>query len=220
MELSLRNRWLVVPVVLAAAVAAPAVRAFQEDPATASIETKEPNLGEIVRKQGYTLDVGVEEVNAQRFVKAGDGPVRYEVLASWGLEVPCEGGWYRPGDGPVTKQPLWVCNQKKDRPALEPGSRVEFDPGTGEFGLYVNTQGFPKEIVTTEDEKLKYVERFKPGDRHKAHVYIAKKNGKTIPNTYLIGWEYSTNNDNQDIVTLVSNVKAVPGGPYRPHPRP
>jgi hypothetical protein len=192
-----------------------AVRAVQEDPATASLNTKEPNLGEIARRQGYTLDVGVEEVNAQRFVKAGPGPVKHEALASWGLEKVCHGGWYRPGDGPVKKEPLWAVNQKKDNPSLEPGSKVEFDPGASEFGLFVNTEGFPDEIVTTEDAKLRYVPRFPAGDKHKAHVYLAKKNGKVVPNTYLIGWEYRSNNDNQDIVTLVSNVRAVPGGPYR-----
>ncbi|HEU4753716.1 MAG TPA: hypothetical protein VFU47_11465 [Armatimonadota bacterium] len=205
------------PLFAAALILAPAAgRAFQEDPATAAINTKEPSLGEIARRLGYTLDVGVEEVNAQRFVRAGAGPVKHEVLASWGLEKPCHGGWYRPGDGPVKKETLWTVNQKKDLPSLEPGSRTEFDPGAGEFGLFVNTEGFPEEIVTTEDAKLEYVPRFKPGDKHKAHVYVARKDGKTVPNTYLIGWEYSTNNDNQDIVTLVSNVKPVPGGAYRP----
>lgn len=210
------KQWYLLAPLAVALVAAPSVRAFQADPATASIETKEPNLGEICRRQGYTLDVGVEEANGQRFVKAGLGPVKYEVVAHWGLEKPCHGGWYWPGEGPVKTEQLWVVNQKKDLPSLEAGSKVEFDPGAGEFGLYVNTEGFPTEIVTSEDAKLKYVERFKAGDKHKAHVYIAKKQGKVIPNTYLIGWEYSTNNDNQDIVTLVSNVKAVPGGAYRP----
>lgn len=211
------KKWAALGLAAIGLVAVPqAGKAFQADPATASIETKEPNLGEIVRKQGYTLDVGVEEVNAQRFVRAGAGPVRYEVLAHWGLEKPCRGGWYRPGNGPVRRQDLWTVNQKRDLPTLEPGSRTEFDPGTEPFSLFVNTEGFPDEIVTTEDAKLELVPRFKAGDKHKAHVYIARKNGKTVPNTYLIGWEYSTNNDNQDVVTLVSNVRAVPGGPYRP----
>lgn len=188
----------------------------QEDPASAAIATKEPSLGEIARRQGYTLDVGVEEVNAQRFVRVGAEPIRFEVLASWGLEKPCHGGWYKPVEGPATPTRLWTVNQKRDLPTMEPSSKTDFDPGPGEFGLYVSTEGFPGEIVTTEDAKLEYVPRFKPSDRHKAHVYVAKKNGKPIPNTYLIGWEYSTNNDNQDIVTIVRNVRAVPGGPYRP----
>jgi hypothetical protein len=201
-----------------ALVCASSVRAVQEDPASASIGTKEPSLGEIARKLGYTLDVGVEEVNAQRFVRAGEGPVKHEVLASWGLEVPCHGGWYRPAEGPVQKRELWSVNQKRDSPDLEPGSKTTFEVPEGEFGLYVQTEGFKDEVVATEDAKLAYVPRFPAGDKHKAHVYIAKKAGKVVPNTYLIGWEYSTNNDNQDIVTLVSNAKAVPGGPYRPKP--
>ena len=208
--------WFLGMALLAVPLSARAFVPEPEDPASAAIATKEPNLGEIARSLGYTLDVGVEEVNAQRFVRAGAGPVKHEVLASWGLERPCHGGWYRPEAGPVKRQELWVVNQKKTSPTLEPGSKTEFDPGSGEFGLFVATEGFPGEVVATEDSKLEYVPRFKPGDKHKAHVYIAKKMGKAIPNTYLIGWEYSTNNDNQDIVTLVSNVKAVPGGAYRP----
>jgi hypothetical protein len=27
------------------------------------------------------------------------------------------------------------------------------------------------------------------------------------PNAYVIGWEYSTNDDNQDMVTLLTNAK-------------
>lgn len=186
----------------------------ESDPAAkAAKASKEPSFQAILLKQGYMVDVK-DEVNAQRFARAGAGPVKYEVLASWGLEKPCHGGWYRPGEGPVKKEALWTVNQKKDSPSLEPGSKTEFDPGDGEFGLYVNTEGFPAEVVTTEDAKLEHVARFKANDRHKAHVFAAKKDGKVVPNTYIIGWEYSTNNDNQDIVTLVSNVWVVPGGAY------
>jgi hypothetical protein len=31
--------------------------------------------------------------------------------------------------------------------------------------------------------------------------------GKVVPNTYLIGWEYSTNDDFQDVVCKVENVE-------------
>jgi hypothetical protein len=209
------NRWIV-PIGLAVALPI-AVHGQKDDLGAAAAKAAgEPGIIEIAKRAGYTLEPGEKEVNAQRFIKAGSGPVKYEVLASWGLEKPCHGGWYRPGEGPVKKEALWTVNQKKDAPTLEPGSRTEFDPGAAEFGLYVNTEGFPAEIVTTEDSKLEYIPRFKANDKHKAHVYPARKDGKEIPHTYLIGWEYSTNNDNQDIVTLVSNVKPVPGGQYAP----
>ena len=32
-----------------------------------------------------------------------------------------------------------------------------------------------------------------------------KSTGKIVPNSFLIGWEYSTNDDFQDVVCLVEN---------------
>ena len=104
---------------------------------------------------------------------------------------------------------LWQVdapNNKRDRPPLKPGGRTAFDPGAAPFGLWVATAGFPGETVCTEDALQRFVPRFKPDDRHKAHVYPVKRGGKIVPHAYVIGWEYSTNNDDQDIVTLVTNV--------------
>jgi hypothetical protein len=36
-----------------------------------------------------------------------------------------------------------------------------------------------------------------------------KATGRLIPNSYLIGWEYSTNDDFQDVVCQVDNVVLV-----------
>ena len=33
-----------------------------------------------------------------------------------------------------------------------------------------------------------------------------KASGKIVPNSYLIGWEYSTNDDFQDVVCQLDNV--------------
>ncbi len=38
------------------------------------------------------------------------------------------------------------------------------------------------------------------------------KTGRQIPHSYLIGWEYSTNDDFQDIVSIVENVDLVTEG--------
>ena len=37
-----------------------------------------------------------------------------------------------------------------------------------------------------------------------------KATGKLVANSYLVGWEYSTNDDFQDIVARVDNVQLVP----------
>ncbi len=44
---------------------------------------------------------------------------------------------------------------------------------------------------------------------YKAMIYPNrhKTTGRLIPNSYLIGWEYSTNDDFQDVVCQVDNVE-------------
>jgi hypothetical protein len=37
-----------------------------------------------------------------------------------------------------------------------------------------------------------------------------KATGKVVPHSYLIGWEYSTNDDFQDVVCRIDNVDLVP----------
>ena len=46
---------------------------------------------------------------------------------------------------------------------------------------------------------------------YKAMIYPLKdvKTGKVVPNAYLIGWEYSTNDDFQDVVCEIRNVRLV-----------
>jgi hypothetical protein len=72
----------------------------------------------------------------------------------------------------------------------------------------VSSEGFPGETIYTEDPLQAFIKRFSEVDRHKAHVYAAVKNdGTAVPNAYLIGFEYSTNNDNQEIVALLEGVQ-------------
>ena len=87
-----------------------------------------------------------------------------------------------------------------------------FDPGAGaRFGLWVATDGFPGETVYLDDALQALLPRFKD-NHHKAHVYAAVKNdGTPVPGACIVGWEYSTNDDNQDIVTLVGNVRPAGG---------
>ena len=41
------------------------------------------------------------------------------------------------------------------------------------------------------------------------YPYRDKATGKVVPHSYLIGWEYSTNDDFQDVVCRVDNVDLV-----------
>lgn len=186
----------------------------------AAVAAGEPPLQTILERQGYTLDVAKDEIPAQRFVKAGREPVVFMPLAAYGLLKICSGGWYVVGPKdpgakpePPAKTRLWrvdAPHNKQPFPPMMLESHMLFDPGARPFGLWVATEGFPGETVCTEDALQVFVPRFKPDDRHKARVYPVIKNGKRFPHTYLIGWEYSTNNDFQDMVTLISNVKPAP----------
>jgi len=212
----MRTRFVVlVLIALAAAVAWRAAPVgAQGDPVSAAIGSREPPLGEILRRLGYSIDVGTPEVDAQRFVKLGDGPATHEPLAAYGLERVCSGGWYSLVEDIPEKRSLWRIDEahnKQDRPPLMEGSGTTFDPGGESFGLWVATEGFREETIHTEDVRQRAIQRFGE-NRHKAHIYVAKRNGRAVPGVYLIGWEYSTNDDNQDVVTLVSNVRpARPG---------
>ena len=44
---------------------------------------------------------------------------------------------------------------------------------------------------------------------YKAMIYTVKdlKTAVVVPNSYLIGWEYSTNDDFQDVVCRIDNVR-------------
>jgi hypothetical protein len=206
--------WVAAATLLAVATLAPAgARALGQDPDRAARQAGEPTLGEILARQGYTIDTKSDEIEAQLFVKAGRGRVTHKPIAAFGLEKACSSGWYRPAGERPEKRPLWRVderNNKRDLPPLMEGAVTEFDPGNEPFGLWVSTAGFADETVYTQDELQKFIARFKPNDRHKAHVYPVKRDGKVVPNAYVVGWEYSTNNDNQDIVTLLTNVRPAP----------
>lgn len=189
------------------------------DPAaSAARATNEPPLALILRDLGYAgTDVtAAGELAGQRFVKAGPGPVRFTPLAAYGVEKICRGGWYEAGN--PNRQPkkttLWTIDaphNKQVKPPLMPNSKIEFDPGDNKlFGLWVATEGFPGETIYTEDALQAFIKRFPATGRHKAHFYAAVRTDNTpIPNAVLIGLEYSTNDDNQEIVALVENVKVI-----------
>ena len=194
-----------------------------KDPASlAAIACGEPPLQLILTREGYTANTITDEVDAERFVKAGNGPVRFKPIAAYGLYKICSGGWYSAPiaakeEKPLPPRPdrilLWRVDSqynKQEYPPVMKSSLTHFNPGNKPFGVWVSSAGFQDENVYSEDALQVYIPRFKLDDRHKAHIFAAKNNkGKTIPNTYLIGWEYSTNNDDQDMVTMISNVKPV-----------
>lgn len=149
------------------------------------------------------------------FRKAGPGEVTFRPILALGLEVPIHGGFYRKDD-PGDKE-LWSYQHKTKaseiekgsdlRPPLKDGSRTTFDPGDSPFGLWITNDQF-HDRVFTEPSRVKAENPRLSKQPYKAMIYPVKDpmTGKIVPNSYLIGWEYSTNDDFQDVVCRIDNV--------------
>jgi hypothetical protein len=157
------------------------------------------------------------------FRKAGPGDVTFVPEIALGLETVNRGGWYRPGADFKTPQKteLWsyqVKNTTEDvqtgknlPPKLSAGSKITFDPGEGSFGLWVANDGLANSDVYSEPAVVKAVNPRLSKQPYKLMIYPYKdkKTGKIKPHSYLLGWEYSTNDDFQDIVGRVDNVELI-----------
>jgi hypothetical protein len=154
------------------------------------------------------------------FKKAGSGPVTARPVVALGLEVKISGGWYREGAGKDELNKLWSYqfkNTAKDietgsnlPPPLAAGSKTTFDPGDALFGLYVTNDQF-KDFVFTEPGRVAAQNPRLAKQPYKVMIYPFKEKttGKFIRGSYLIGWEYSTNDDFQDVVMRIDNVELV-----------
>lgn len=153
------------------------------------------------------------------FRKAGPGPVSYAPVIALGLETRNRGGWYRPNsdDAKPDRKSLWTYTFKnsdedalsgRTLPELEPNAETEFDPGDEPFGLWVSNDGLDDGGVFSEPAIVARVNKRLADQPYKAMIYPNrdKATGRRIPNSYLIGWEYSTNDDFQDVVCQVDNV--------------
>jgi hypothetical protein len=157
------------------------------------------------------------------FRKAGPGPVTYTPVVALGLETVNRGGWYRPGKDAASpdKKELWSYQfkhttkdfdmNKVSPPALAEGSKTTFDPGDEPFGLWVANDGLKESDAYTQPRVVAALNKRLAKQPYKAMIYPAKDKatGKLIPNAYLIGWEYSTNDDFQDVMCRIDNVQLV-----------
>jgi hypothetical protein len=163
------------------------------------------------------------------FRKASTGPVTYVPIIALGLTTRNRGGWYVPSsaDGAPRTTPLWsyvfkntaadLNTGKNLPPPLEPGSKTTFDPGDEPFGLYVSNDELADGGVFTQPRIVARMNRRLSKQPYKAMIYPNrdKTSGKDIPNSYIIGWEYSTNDDFQDVVCRLDNVVLIANNPTR-----
>ena len=185
------------------------------DPAAdAARAAGEPTLAEICGRLGYGATSLTPDgaIKAFQFRKAQPGLVRSYPLAAYGQPKECASGWYA-ADSPDKRIGLWKVDgrhQKEDNPPTESKGVITFDPKDKPFGLWIASKAFPGETVDTDDGRNAAIARFGGAPVRKVRVWAAvSSNGVAIPNSYLLGWEYSTNDDFQDIVTIVENVQPI-----------
>ncbi|MHC4441231.1 MAG: SMP-30/gluconolactonase/LRE family protein [Planctomycetota bacterium] len=195
----------------------------------------EPTWPDLLKKQ-WGLDIDrdlrnplVEGVKPaamfQRFNKKK--PVTFKPLIALGMETTTRGGWYTSemrGHVAVVKKEAWSYTYKQSeaqmksgkftKPPLESGSG-QFDPGDRPFGLWVSNDQFNDGGVYTGPRVTAGMNKRLKKQPYKAMIYpyVDPETKKFVEHSYLIGWEYSTNDDFQDVVARIDNVKLMPAHP-------
>lgn len=126
-------------------------------------------------------------------------------------------GYYFPS-AKLKPIPLWIIGPEAgDRncitglPAVPRGPYF-FDPGKNPFGFFVQSANFNPdfsdkgETVCSQDSLNYRISRF-GNDIHKLHIYPYKTQREDHSDWFILCWEFSTNNDNQDIMFVVRGVK-------------
>jgi hypothetical protein len=154
-----------------------------------------------------------EEVNLQRFVKAGAGPVTIEPVAAFGVaSTPVVRVGFHPAGTGSAKTELFTVAPANAQQLLPPLSgTLSFDPGTATVGLYSIWPSFNNREVFTEDA----LNVFEPAERrHHARVYQLKDaSGQVQPDAFIVTYEeHPASFDFNDIVFIVRNVRSASPG--------
>lgn len=162
-------------------------------------------------------------VPSHMFVRAGRGPLKFTPIIALGREETTLGGYYRPREGVLKYQihEVWRFAHKQPQSEMKSGEftppeihlgRAEFEPGDEPFGLWVSNYAFKDERVFTDPRVVAATNERLKAQPYKAMIYpnVDPKTGRPIPHSYIIGWEYSDNDDFQDVVTRIDNVRLLP----------
>jgi hypothetical protein len=192
---------------------------------------REPDW-DVVLKKFYGLSMFGDLLNPVKttpqatpglFRKAGPGPVTYRPVIALGLETVNRGGWYLPtgDDKAPEKHELWSYKFKNTTediekntnlpPPLSEGAKTTFEPPDRPFGLWLSNDGLKDGGVFSQPQLVAAINERLAKQPYKAMIYPNRdvKTGKLVPHSYIIGWEYSTNDDFQDVVCQVDNVDLV-----------
>lgn len=161
-------------------------------------------------------------VPAHLFVAAGRGPVTFTPIIALGREEKTLGGWYRPKSGGGYEiHETWRYGYKQPASEMASGEFTppkldlgngKIEPGDQPFGLWVGNDAFKDERVFTDPRAVTATNARLKSQPYKAMIYpnVDTQTGQPIAHSYIIGWEYSDNDDFQDVVTRIDNVKLLP----------
>ncbi|PPK87536.1 putative secreted protein (Por secretion system target) [Neolewinella xylanilytica] len=180
----------------------------------------EPPLQDVVNTLGIGIDVGWttlsddvsipvrgQEVQEPIFEAAGAGPVGIQVVARYAPAGVVPYGYYTKRNGEITLNQLGTladglaAAQTLFPPRVTGANQFTVNTKNG-FGLYVNPGG-SSGVLYTEDELNT------GGVEHRARVYPARdRDGRLVPNSYVIGFEEAENGDYQDYLIVITNARA------------
>jgi len=198
----------------------------------------EPNWADLLKQQ-WALDIDRDLRNpleagvspAALFRRADKNrPVVFEPVMALGLATTTHGGWYVAGGkasdvNPAAKRhEAWSYVYKPTDADIKLGrwapvtlrsGQKTIDPGDRPFGLWIRNDAFDDGGVFTQPGMVAVVNDRLKGQPYKAMIYpnCDSKTGRLVPDSYIIGWEYSTNDDFQDVVTRIDNVTLLPADP-------
>lgn len=156
-----------------------------------------------------------DEVLMPRLTKAGDGNVSIQLLSVFdNLKDPAlHFGYYSPGT-PAEKTELFTV-AKAGAQSVAPTAlgNTTFDPGSGAFSLYGVFPAFSNREVYSEDS-LNTWETITANQRKVRFYPLKNADGSVVPNAFVFAFEeYNKAYDQNDVVGIIRNVKAVAGGP-------
>jgi len=156
-----------------------------------------------------------DEIGVQSFVKAGDGPVTLQLLASYGptFEPVSINGWYVSGDAASRTELFRIAQASAFAldPPIESGG-LSFDPGSSTFGFwnewpFWEAQG---KYVVFQQDSLNTWDTGANGTKHHMRVYPYKNpDGSVDSHAFIVTTEeaaISAGPDYNDVVYIVRNV--------------
>ena len=189
---------------------------------------KEPSLARILELFQYQTNVGdstpdttsldipqgatTDQLTAPRFVKAANGNVTITPLAQFAnrtTTIAGRIGTYEPGT-PDTRKILFDLSGA-DAQTVNPAGNgsTSFDPGTRQFSLWAEFPTFVEDQQVRAVFQEEALNTFDPNaaNRNKVRVYPLKEKGVTVPNAYIVTFEESSQqNDQNDQVFIIRNV--------------